>query len=502
MANDRRLPRAESISRLLDAYTKTLEVPAALATADALSAYPVGTAMSAMNGIGLNMLGCTVAEMAYGYAYADAVPERDLIRLTFITTPPAVATQAVYNYEVEDGTGPDKWPRLKQTFVLLRSGYTKGMAVTAPPAASGTGWTRTGEREANIPDERLHALFVVLEVFYSTTAATRTDYKFNPETGTLITTVAAWVANTAGAPPVPAQSSGVNVTQEQVSELWSLRLTETNAAVTGYKLAVPSIANVNLPDTLVSVDVEWSEQSGEGSGETNWAGSATGSSWSLTSQTGASAESSGAVLPELVVVTKQTWGHNLPSTIYYMIVEKVAGEITLAMVTAQLASLYGVTATQWPVFHPKTYVVALSGNKVNITAQVSAHASMSYSSSSLSWSRTTSGSKHIDHSLTTGTRVIPNVLCSGLSISQTRTKDVSAVANLGFYSGLIPTFSFTDPEITESCSGFAKGRFDATTPSAIPTSGKYMLNVAVRPFQNLSGFMMIAVEVIDASVFA
>ena len=105
--------------------------------------------------------------------------------LLFSENPPTLEEQAVYNYQyVSDGDNPsDEWPRLVQRFYMLDADYAggavappiyqKGMAVPAPPAETGTGWHRTGEKEITPEDARISSVFVVFDVYYSTTDEVR-----------------------------------------------------------------------------------------------------------------------------------------------------------------------------------------------------------------------------------------------------------------------------------------------------------------------------------------
>ncbi len=406
---------------------------------------------------------------------------------------PAASAQAAYSTEYIDGANEsDPWIRAQQTFyVTIGAGE---------PVVAVAGMNRTGSRKIPILDKAIEGLLERWEVYWAATDQSRTSYKFNPETGTLITTVVAWVANTAGAPPVPTQGSGVIVTQAQISYAWSLRTTETHATLTGYMLAVPSRVNLNLPDVLEDVSVEWQDSSEEGSSDSDWVGNAAGTTVTLSATEDGTAESSASMIPELVVRTRQSWGHNIPSTLYYMIMEKVSGIITEAAVSAKLNSLYGLTTVNnWPVFHPKTFVVALAGGKVSVQAGVRANEHVSYSAASSNYSLVKGNSKRVDVSHTTGTRVIPNVLCAGFNIQETRNRSVNATGHIAWPNGS----GWIGVDLTKSADGsidaFVKGQFAPTEPPSIPSAGYYLVNLQSRPFQNLAGFMMVVAEVIDAA---
>lgn len=146
------------------------------------------------------------------------------------------ANQEAYNYEV-DAPLDDDWPRLVQTWVILRSAYTgPGMSVTAPPALGKT-WTRTGDVERRTGDEITDSLFVVLRVFYRDISTVLVDWEQDPETRDTVKIERQIVSGMA----VPTFATGTEVTQKALGTGFSLRVTRTinsGSAPTAYNLAI------------------------------------------------------------------------------------------------------------------------------------------------------------------------------------------------------------------------------------------------------------------------
>jgi hypothetical protein len=425
----------------------------------------------------------------------------------FSANPPSLEAQAQYNYEyVEDGASQgDEWPRLMQKFYLLRADYAgispappiyvKGLTVPAPPAATGTGWHRTGEREIKSDDKRISSVFVMFEVYYATTSAVRTDYGFNPETGTLITKETSWVAPS----DIPTFEAGKDKNQKQISSLWALRTVETAADMTGYHIQTATRVSLSIPDVLVSVAIEWAINSGVGSSASVWDGVAYGS-YNLSGSENGHADSSISIIPDIVPVTKSFWARNLPAVTHFYIIQ--SNNVTEADILTKI----GGGCLAWPVFKPDSHVVSLIGGKKSVQVSASANAASSVSDAGTSYSITQGTGQSIDVQSTHATRVIQNTIHGIINFSGDATKHmpISAIADAQWTgSGGFPSSTaYKDSGNIYLDGAVSPATLPATSPAAVPTSGTYLIEYTSKPFQKWFGFMMVQAQVFDASVLA
>lgn len=450
-----------------------------------------------------------IKEFSNYYFAWSASDGKDGGTILFVIDPPTTEEQATYNYEYQDGVN-GIWPSLKQTFIFLRNtpsgsphnGYIKGDAVPPPPAASGTGWVRSGEQEQEISDKRLASVFIVVDVHYTPTAQTRTEYDFNPVTGTLTTAVITWVSPSS----VPTQSGNQTVTQKPVSSLWSLRTSSTISDPASYHLITPTSINLPpIPDILDSIDVIWSEAAGAGNSDSVATMSpGTGSVKGLSAKDNSKSNADASLTPELVIKIRQIWGRGISGKAYSFVLPNPA---TLTDILAKITALAGLPCSVWPVFHPRNDTIILSGGGVKVSAAVNGQCGGSApSGASLSTYKVVGKQGSAEISLHVNAIRIPPTIHGIITIGGTTSdyRDATATAYINWPSAG-PTF------IGLSDSKIATGRINAavtptslpaTVPAAPPTSGLYMIEYNARQFQQLQGYVMVSAVVVDAADIA
>ncbi len=139
-------------------------------------------------------------------------------------------SQEAYNWELEDDTST-QWPRLVQTWVILRSAFTGlDLAVTAPSAYGHT-WTRIGEREKRTGDEITDGLFVVLQVVWEDIRSPLYRQKIDDESGQIVTVEIQKVP--AGTAAQQADAQGYIVEVEPINTRWGISTKDKVSAMMG-----------------------------------------------------------------------------------------------------------------------------------------------------------------------------------------------------------------------------------------------------------------------------
>lgn len=304
--------------------------------------------------------------------------------------------------------------------------------------------------------------------------------------------------------PVP----GSVISLTTIDEAHKLKVTKAidTAALEAYLASFPATTNLNIPDQLNSVSVQWAESAGEGSFDSEWNGAAIGQSYSLSGSEDGTAESSKSLIPEITFDIKQFWGQNLPTTMHFFYLPK---PVTLAHI------LNKVSATAWPVFKPESHVISLIGAKVSVQAKANASASLSVRLADpdveediTDWSSDLSQGEgdSYDVSNTHNTRVIPPTVHETINFTGVTEKSsfVEATAAAGWIGTGSPiSFPTADATITASAEIEASVNpttLVATTPSSVPVSGVYLVDMKVQPWEY--GYVMVMAEVLDASIFA
>ena len=146
------------------------------------------------------------------------------------TVLPTIAVQSLFNFEVFHGTDSE-WPKLVQTFVILRSNFVPLMAVTAPVTA-GT-WTRTGEKEVKMPQDWQQAFFVIFQVIYEDLTSALTSSEVSPITGAVFPVVVTKVAN--GTAGTAIQADGTFAEVKAINTDWAIKTVRSRVG-----LAIPN----------------------------------------------------------------------------------------------------------------------------------------------------------------------------------------------------------------------------------------------------------------------
>lgn len=267
-------------------------------------------------------------------------------------------------------------------------------------------------------------------------------------------------------------------------------------ALDAYFVSFPSYTTLDLPNILESIEIVWTNETSEGSQDSDWQGSSSGVDWSLGGQEGGSAHSSAVVIPQLNVVIREVWAKKIPTTSHFFFLPMIGGAVTSAAILA------AVSASAWPVFQPRAISIPLKGMKVAVQASANGAASARQGPSNNAWDRSTASGTGVDLNFVNETVHLPPTIHGEITLSGGNTQSTNVTAQaIAFWEGInFPSINITATK-TQTVSGLVSiTSIGATTPSSIPTSGLYLIDAKVEPYKY--GYARIFAEVLDASVFA
>ena len=456
------------------------------------------------------------------------------------------AAQDDYNFAFSDADiGGVKFKSVERTYVIQRADFSEtspamGSAMSTDPAGKfASGYILAGRKTGSTQEKELNSLYVFEVQSYilrATTADITTDRSLGvgvKKTTTLyyrgeIVTGSTKIEDLAVAPTNAywgIQSSGINREVQQISYNWwaVIETSSRDTALEAYKLSLPTTTNLSLPDVLIGASIVWNKASSTGGFTSDWEGV---SAWSpanevasgLSGSESASAEASASIQPELVLDIRQPFGRNIPATAWFFYMKLTSGDtITSAEFLTKLTSLVGSTVNAWPAFHPVAHSIALLGQKVAVSAKASASASISARGDSGTGEGNISKDKNFgtgdsfDSSTMNGVVRIPPTIHGDITISgiDTDTAVASASCDVGwdvYSTGQViagedvemPAVSASSGAKTATATGLVSpSTLGATTPTAIPSSGYYVTESSIKPYD--AGWVQCYAEVINAA---
>ena len=287
-----------------------------------------------------------------------------------------------------------------------------------------------------------------------------------------------------------------NVSYRAINKDRSLKIKEQEptSALSSYMVSFPIQVDLRLPDVLKSISVVWSEDLAEGEYNSEWEGSSSGTSYGLTGQENATAESSATLNPELVIDIERPWGADISATAYYFFLKASGGIINESQILSKLG------AQRWPTFKPVSHTIVLTGGNVSVQARANWSASQSWSPSTSTYDKTTG--KGSSYAL--GSRInavtIPPTIHGPMPITGAQLKKKKATANVLTTTGPTQNFPYvllqqkSEHELTADIN---PKTLSATSPPAIPAGGKYVVKSEVSPYK--WGWFRCSAVVVDAA---
>jgi hypothetical protein len=296
----------------------------------------------------------------------------------------------------------------------------------------------------------------------------------------------------------------VNTSYRAVNKDRSLKVTETEptAALSSYVMSFPIQVDVRLPDVLKSISVVWAEDLAEGEYDSNWQGSSSGTSYSLTGSESASSESSASIKPELIIDIERPWGADVSATAYYFFLKGNNNVISESAFLSKVSQIAGA-AQRWPTFKPVSHTIVLTGGSAQVQAKVNWSAARSASSSTSTSEKTTGQGTSYAVGTSLNAVTISPTIHGAITISGAEAKTKLVTSNCDSGTGPVNNFPFvlTAAAASHTLNADVNPKtLAATTPTEIPTSGKYILKSEVVPYK--WGWARCSAVVLDASVLA
>ena len=285
----------------------------------------------------------------------------------------------------------------------------------------------------------------------------------------------------------PTNLNQPNTSFRAVNKDRTLQITETPpvSALLSYLAAFPTEVNLNLPNVLRKVQVVWSSDTAQGSSDSEWQGVVVGESGSLSGSEDGDAASSVSLRPELLIDIEQPSGSNLQGTAYFFYIETINNVVTPAAFLDRLNTLCGAPVSRWPIFRPVSHTLLAQGAKATVRADARGAASVSFSSSSQSLTRSTAQGDSYDVSLALNSVVIPPTIHPAIVLvdAGARALTVSATASAGWTGTNFPTVNVESSAQHTVRAVVTPSALPATVPSAIPKSGLYVVQSRVEPYK-------------------
>lgn len=437
-----------------------------------------------------------------------------------------------YNFEfTEADIGGTKFNAVKREYLILREDFDEstpamGSAMPDPTSAFNGSYVMSERRQVRSSDPIVDSIFLVDQRVY-VKRCTQTTISTDKELGIGVakSTTLYYRGESVGGTPVEdlfadqtdpfwgAQSDGTEVDGQQLSCNWFAVIVTSSRddALSDFKLAIPTSTNLNLPDVLQSITAVWNEAGGNGDFTSDWEGEAVGETHlSLSGSESASAESSASIQGDLIIDIKRPLGRNIPSTSYFFYLKlTTADTVTSAEFLAKVSALVGHSVSYWPSFNPVTHTIVIKGQKVAVSAKASASASLSVDGDLPDTVKNYSHDKNegtgdsYDCATMNQTVQIPPTIHGIINIAGDLTKTATAAATCDVgWTGTGTPIAFPSTTASATASLAASGAITptslaATTPAAIPSTGYYIVESRIDPYE--SQWVKCYAEVINAA---
>lgn len=284
---------------------------------------------------------------------------------------------------------------------------------------------------------------------------------------------------------------------------WLVRTyTPPSSALNTFSVSAPSTVNLNLPPVLVSLTSTFSLALANGDAFEDGDAFSGGESINLSLAISVAGQSSAAILPDVTPILREVWSQNVPVMTYLFF---MANGSTTEQILARLSTLVGSSVLQWPVFRPVSHVIVMKGMKISLQATANIQQHSFLSNNQLTYSKTRGGGVARDISLTTRIMTIPPTIHEQIFVTAFQQATINATAQAHFNQGtpaqIWPALDSSVSAGPYQISGSVlPSIFPATTPSVIPTSGKYLYRLDSEPYR--WGYSRVRAEVIDFQNFA
>jgi hypothetical protein len=235
-------------------------------------------------------------------------------------------------------------------------------------------------------------------------------------------------------------------------------------------------ANIPLPPILLGFTIIWETSTGEG--EHSETGYGTTISTALSLSLSARAQGSAAIIPDVQPIWgREPWGQNYPVTHYLFFLATA----TEANILTRLNTATGSTVTNLPSFNPVSITLTATGRRMSASAE----ANIQQTASDNTFIKGTGSGTSREVGMIVKTIRIPPSLHAAISLgTTTQSATYSAVAQVSWPAGTNWLALGQSQPISGAIQAtVTPGSIPATTPSALPTSGLYLVDCNVEPWR-------------------
>lgn len=268
-------------------------------------------------------------------------------------------------------------------------------------------------------------------------------------------------------------------------------LTEIDAAFDAQVYSFPFYINLSaldLPNELVSlaVDVNFANGVGANSHPETQQGFYFFGSGSGSVSPRSSSQGSASILLDVQPVIKY---HNQGKVLATRWTFYMAENFTTAQLLTRLGVLTGATVLTLPVFHPVSATLTLKGVRGSVAAEASSQVSVSDSPNNYSGAYEFGGGTSEDLDVSSKTVVLPPTIHPLITLATTSHGEIIVAAananTLEVITTNIDVLPITNVKITalHLTASITPTTVAATVPTAIPTTGLYVVDLTTRPFE-------------------
>lgn len=398
--------------------------------------------------------------------------------------------QEEHNYSIEYPHGSTSYPQVVRTYIVPRSTYAAIAPGTADPVFGTLGLI--GQQLGKSDSIEIDSYFVLhRRIFGRLPTPTLTGQEYIPLFDFTAPFTERFVAAGSSIGNARTETTPIDTIQEK-ERVYTVPTAELNA----YEESYASFENLDLPDVLNSITVVWGGGGGAGSYDENATGAATGTPAQLQLALNGSAHSSAAVAPQLIFDIDSPQGSKIPCTDYYFFTTNP----THGAILARLTSIIGSTVEAWPRFKPKRHNLICAGQKIAVAVRVAAQCAVYINATAANFAVSEGTGEDFDFGLSIQTVDLPPTIHGLINLTGDTTLAVSigATAAVDTPSGT----NWPGASASKSASAQAEGEvtptsFAATTPAAIPSSGRYLVDVVHEPYR--FGYSGVRARVLNAA---
>lgn len=390
--------------------------------------------------------------------------------------------------------------------------YVTPVATITDPGGPGAGATATvllqpadcqliTEQVVQASGPWISLYHMVERVYERLDGPVRSDYVQDPQTQIATQINLQRIATPEVAPPSPVFGENISIKHINTAVSEISRKTLNSGQMDAYFAAFVGLGAIELPRVLLGVAVVWDKTVGAGSYAESGTGGTSGREYSISLNASGRGNGSASVLPELIPTwAARPYGQLEVVDFYFFLPANptVTAILTKASAVATLFFGGATTISAWPVFQPIEHTFVLAGQKVSLSSEASARASVSSGTSGASIAQSSGIGGNLDFGQSLRPVTLPECIHDAISLSGGATNSqaaatASAVNLVG--SGDWPTLT-PSASLSSSAVGFVTpSTLAATSPVDIPATGRSAERFNVETFQD--GYCAVRVRTFD-----